>query len=67
VGSIRKEMSNIEKPLTKDEMVKAIVDEVEYWDLDILIGWVQAIMKNELDHLSYQEVHDEYTFHFEED
>ena len=60
-------MIHYEQPLSKDEMIAEIVDQVQYWDLDILIDWVMQEMTSQLENLTYEEVHNEYTFYFEED
>jgi hypothetical protein len=60
-------MIDYDKPLSKDEMIAAIVDQVQYWDLDTLIGWVEAEITNQLEELNYKQVYNEYTFYFDED
>jgi len=60
-------MSNLEQPLSKAEMIEAIVAEVQYWDLEVLIDWVQEEMGKMLEAQSYETVYEEYTFYFEED
>jgi hypothetical protein len=61
------QMIHYEKPLSKDEMIAAIVDQVQYWDLDTLIGWVQEEMTLMLENQTYEDVYNEYTFYFEEE
>tara|TARA_S200002703_G_scaffold76055_1_gene65703 strand:+ start:294 stop:476 length:183 start_codon:yes stop_codon:yes gene_type:complete len=46
--------------MTRQEMIEALVSDVEDWDLDNLIGWIQYTLRSRLDILSDEVIREEY-------
>ena len=46
--------------MTREEMIDAIVNDVDNWDLDNLIGWIQYEMRAKLNDLSTDDIFEEY-------
>ena len=46
--------------MTREEMIDAIINDVDNWDLDNLIGWIQHEMRTRLNELSTDDIVEEY-------
>jgi len=46
--------------MTREEMIDAIINDVDSWDLDNLIGWIQYEMRTRLNELSTDDIVEEY-------
>ena len=46
--------------MTREEMIEAIIADVDNWDLDNLIGWIQHEMRAKLNSSTTGDITDEY-------
>lgn len=46
--------------LSKEEMISKLVDDVNDWDINNLVEWVQTELREKLEQSDYDEVYREY-------
>jgi hypothetical protein len=49
---------------SKEKMIQDLVDDMENWDLDTLLGWAQAVRSKMLFSEDVKEIRDEWNFMF---
>lgn len=51
----------------RQKMIQAILNTIDDWDLETLIDYAKAQVRNDLDDLSERELIEEYNLHFDEE